>query len=333
VDDISLITGMGTGELDIESGSVFEAPFGGEVVVTGRIYNPPNSFGGGAAPLKYRIEVRKDGEPLWHPLVNSISVRVSSNPPGILPGCPGELVCDTLLTPTDDADGMGAGWYEYLEDTTGAMQRNLVDMTLGRWHTTQADEGMWRIRISAKTPTSPPVLIPGSQVVRVRIDNTSPSAPPLPLPEPIEVHRIRLTLDEFTFNGVTNPAQPCGEYPVGSVLIGTYEAHDPGTTDLVNQHFGSLSLDVIPDGPANGAAPEIYEAGGVPLPAPFSSGRAYPAVPTIGESGRWRLDTSAMDACGYVIRFTAYDRTNVNSGHSRFWEICDIGFCLQSPEM
>ena len=334
VDDINVFSGLATGELEIASGSVLQAPFGGEVTITGRIFNPPNSFGGGASPFKYRIEIRKDGEPDWHPLTNTITVKVSSNPPGILPGCLGEDLCDVTLTAVDDADGLGEGWYEYLEDTTGGLQRFLVLDTLGRWQTTSADEGMWRIRIRAKDPsTSPPTVFPGTKVVRVRIDNTSPSAPPLPLPPPIEVHRVRLTLDEFTFEGVTNPAVPCGEYPVGSILSGTYEAHDPGMTDLVNQHFGSLSLDVIPDGPANGATPEIFEAGGVPLIAPFPSSRSFPTVPTTGESGKWRLDTGMMDPCGYVIRLYTSDRTNVGSGANvGFDEICDIGFCLHAPE-
>ena len=325
VSQIDPSTGLADGDLEFASGAVTEAPFGGEVTITGRIHKPPDAFFGPALEFKYRILIRKDTELDFHPLLNQITVGVSSEPDGLI--CPNEP-CPVVLTPTDDGDGFGPGWYRYLKDETG-IERNLVVNTLARWQTTQADEGMWSIKMEAKDPATN-TLFTSAQIVRVRIDNTSPSAPPLPLPPPMELCRVRITLDQFTFNGETNPAVPCGEYPVGSILEGTYEAHDPGTADLVNQHFGGVSLDVIPDGPANGAAVEIYEAGSVPLVAPFPSSRAYPTVPTTGESGKWRLNTSGMDPCGYVVRLVASDRTNVGSGALiGFQEVCDLGFCLQ----
>jgi hypothetical protein len=117
-----------------------------------------------------------------------------------------------------------------------------------------------------------------------------------------------------TFNGESIPAGDCGKFPVGTILKGTYEVHDPGVTSP-DQHFGELTLDVIPDGPANGAAPS-------------PSSRSWPVVSTNGEAGTWTLDTSVMDPCGYVLRLGASDRTNVNSVGNHFGMTYDVGFCL-----
>ena len=155
-----------------------EAVQKGRSLFAGRIGDPPDSFGGGAVPYKYRIEVF--GPPpfdSWQPLTNPITVKISEWFGGIpLPCAPGDFVCDTTLTPTDDGDGLGPGWYEYLEDIKGVNQRFLVVDKLASWHTTPAMEGLWRIRITAKDP-SIPLLFPGIQTVRVRIDNTPPSGP------------------------------------------------------------------------------------------------------------------------------------------------------------
>ena len=178
VNDIDQITGLATGDGQIGAFSVLDSPFGGVVTLTGRIGNPPNSFGGGALPFKYRIEVF--GPPpfnSWQPLVNPITVKISEWIGGIPQECaPGEFVCDVPLTPTDDADGFGPGWYVYLEDLLGSSQRFLVVDKLASWFTSPAMEGLWWIRITAKDPTGP-ALLPGVQTVRVRIDNTPPSGP------------------------------------------------------------------------------------------------------------------------------------------------------------
>ena len=130
-----------------------------------------------------------------------------------------------------------------------------------------------------------------------------------------------LAITGATLDGNPIPAVDCGKFPVGTILNGTYEVHDPGTSSP-NQHFGSLSLDVIPDGPANGAQV-------VP------SSRSFPVVPTTGEAGAWTLDTGAtnMEPCGYVIRLVGCDRTIWNSGSVGLCASEDVGFCLEeAPE-
>jgi hypothetical protein len=321
VDDISQVTGLATGDGQIGAFSVLDSPFGGEVRITGRIGDPPNSFGGGAVPYKYRIEVY--GPPpfnSWQPLTNPIVVKISEWFNGIPQLCaPGDFVCDVTLTPTDDGDGQGPGWYTYLEDTKGLNQRFLVVDKLASWHTNVAMEGLWQARISAKDPSvSPPLVFPGFQTVRVRIDNTSPSGPAGPAATPAQIEaNPPLAITGATFNGNPIPAIACGKFPVGTIITGTYEVHDPGLT-APDQHFNSLTLSVIPAGPANGVTTN-------------PSARSYPVpVPTTGEAGSWTLNTAGMDACGYVIRLVAYDRTNYNSTGYALSMTYDVGFCLES---
>jgi len=320
VDDINQITGLATGDGQIGAFSTFDSPFGGEIRITGRIGDPPDSFGGGATPYKYRIEVF--GPPpfdSWQPLTNPIIVKISEWFGGVPQQCaPGDFVCDVKLIPTDDGDGLGPGWYEYLEDTKGVNQRFLVVDKLASWFTNTAMEGLWQIRITAKNPSvSPPLVFPGVQIVHARIDNTPPSGPAGPGANLTQIEaNPPLAITGATFNGIPIPANNCGKFPVGSIITGTYEAHDPGLTSP-NQHFKSLSLSVIPAGPANGATPT-------------PSGLAYPAVSTNGVAGNWTLNTAGMDPCGYVIRLVAHDRTNSNSVGQELSMSFDVGFCLES---
>ena len=93
VPDIDPATGLATGDGQIGAFSVVDSPFGGEVRITGRIGNPPNSFGGGATPFKYRVEVFGPAPfNTWTPLTNPIVVAclgVVQRQPGDV--CPGRL--------------------------------------------------------------------------------------------------------------------------------------------------------------------------------------------------------------------------------------------------
>jgi hypothetical protein len=317
VNDIDPFTGLATGNGVIGSFPVLDSPFGGVVTLTGRIGNPPDSFGGGATALKYRVEVY--GPPpfnSWQPLTNPIDVKISEWFNGFAQQCsPGKVVCDTTLTPTDDGDGFGPGWYTYLEDTDGLNQRFLVTDKLASWFTNVAMEGIWWIRISAKNP-SIPMFFPGIQTLRVRIDNTAPSGPAGPNATAAQNHAnppLKITGAEF--NGQQIPAIDCGKFPVGSIIKGTYEVHDPGVTSPA-QHFSRLTLNVIPDAPSHNVDP-------------IPSLRQYPIVPTTGEAGTWKLNTAHMDPCGYVIQLVATDRANVNSVGAPHYLVYDVGFCLE----
>jgi hypothetical protein len=312
IDDIDPATGLATGNGVGAAFTANQSPFGGVLKITGRIGDPPDAFNGPAAKFKYRIEVSRANVNDWKPLTNTIHVKISEFfngfPQDCAPGFGFDLVCDVELTPTDDGDGLGDGWYDYLDDFKGPWTRNLVQDQLASWSTDATMEGLWKIRITAKdTGTNPPTVFAGFQEVRVRIDNTAPTA--------------ALAITGATLDGNPIPAVDCGKFPVGTILTGTYEVHDPGTSSP-NQHFGALSLDVIPDGPANGA---------VVVP----SSRSFPVVPTTGEAGAWTLDTGAtdMEPCGYVIRLVGCDRTIWNSGSVGLCAAEDVGFCLEeAPE-
>ncbi|GAN32900.1 hypothetical protein [Candidatus Brocadia sinica] len=331
VDDIDPATGLATGDAEIGIFSVNLSPFGGGITITGRIAGTlPDSFGGGALPLKYRILVRKDdGIDTWHPLTNTVDVDVTKFVGAVqLEESPGDTIFNLNLTATDDADGLGEGWYEYLEDHTAPSTRFLLVDKLARWLTNASMEGEWEIRMEAKDPNvSPPTFYPGAQVIRVRVDNTAPSSVPAANIALQPYAPVTLTITGAEFNGNPVPAIDCGKFPVGTILTGTYEAHDPGTSDLVNQHFGSISLDVIPDGPAHGATVMLSGDGGITYT--FATSRSFPTVPTTGESGHWRLDTAGMDPCGYVIHMVVCDRTNYGSHGIAFCVTADIGFCLE----
>ncbi|HXJ43238.1 MAG TPA: hypothetical protein VNH18_28415, partial [Bryobacteraceae bacterium] len=282
--------------------------FGGEVTITGEIGLPPDGFLGGAQPFKYKVEVKKlDGIDTYHPLLNDINVSIAEwNNGSPIPCDPAfDLVCQRNLHPTNDSDGLGDGWYPYLEDNTPPYTRHLVLSVLGRWQTTPAMEGLWSIKITAKDPnTTPPTVYAGIQQVTVRIDNTPPVGD--------------LSITGATFKGAPlDNAVNCGKFPVDTIITGDYSAHDPGTVAATPdfQHFGSLSLSILPSGPANGATVN-------------PSNRAFWVVPTTGENGTWLLNTAGMDPCGYVIHLEVSDRTNVNSSGDPYTFTKDIGFCL-----
>ncbi|MCZ6615325.1 MAG: hypothetical protein O6920_06055 [Chloroflexi bacterium] len=331
VDVISPATGLATGDAEIGVFSVTQSPFGGTITITGRINGTlPDSFGGAALPLKYRILVRKDdGIDTFHPLTNTFDLTITKYvDPFQLEESPGDFLFNINHPSTDDGDGLGAGWYEYLEDHTLPATISLVVDKLARWETNASMEGEWEIKMEAKDPNvSLPAIIPGTQTIRVRIDNTAPSSVPAANPVLLPYAPVTLTITSAEFGGASLPALDCGKFPVGTILKGTYDTHDPGTSDLINQHFGSVSLDVIPDIPAQGA--NVFLSGDGGFTYPFETSRSFPVVLTTGEAGFWRLDTAGMDPCGFVIHMVVTDRTNRNSVGSPFRVTADIGFCLE----
>ncbi|CBJ35633.1 hypothetical protein [Ralstonia solanacearum] len=109
---------------------------------------------------------------------------------------------------------------------------------------------------------------------------------------------------------ITTGTGDCGKFPIGTILSGTFVARDA--------NMGGYSL---------GVAPAVNPPGvGVPSP---SSGVVNTA-PAPGDS--WTLDTSGMEACGYIIEVTAHDRAIVNSQAVGHYVSQSAGFCLVAPE-
>lgn len=106
---------------------------------------------------------------------------------------------------------------------------------------------------------------------------------------------------------ITSGGGSCADFVIGNVIEGEYAVTD--------EHFGSLNLAVLPALGGNFTSPALP--------------RTYPTVPTTGESGTWKLDTTGMPKCGYVIRLSATDRTIVDSGGIGFYNETFVGLCLR----
>lgn len=106
---------------------------------------------------------------------------------------------------------------------------------------------------------------------------------------------------------ITSGGGACADFLIGNIIEGTYSVTD--------EHFGSLSIAVEP-----GLGGTFTQ----PIPMP-----AYPVAATTGAAGVWKLDTTGMPRCGYVIRLGAWDRTIVNSGYVGFYNADVVGLCLR----
>ncbi len=123
-----------------------------------------------------------------------------------------------------------------------------------------------------------------------------------------DTHWVQLdnTAPEASITITTGPGD-CGKFPSGFTLTGSFVA-----TDL---YLSGYSLSVEP------AVNDPGEA--VPTP----SGGLVNTAPAPGDT--WDLDTTGMDACGYVIRVVASDRAIVNSQSSGHVRSDSVGFCLE----
>ncbi len=108
---------------------------------------------------------------------------------------------------------------------------------------------------------------------------------------------------------ITSGTGDCGKFPVGTPLSGSFVARD--------DYLGSYSLDVEP----------AVNPAGVGVPSPSSGLVNTAAAP--GDA--WTLDTTGMEACGYIIRVVAVDRAILNSQSVGHYSPDSAGFCLEEP--
>jgi len=108
---------------------------------------------------------------------------------------------------------------------------------------------------------------------------------------------------------ITIDGGACDKYAPGAVITGKFVARD--------LHFGHFKLDTLP---ASMSPPSPTT--GTP---PVSSGESQTAL----AGNAWKLDTSGMPPCGYVVRVQVWDRTIRHSalGHHNY-NVDDKGFCL-----
>ncbi|MHA6511820.1 hypothetical protein [Tessaracoccus sp. Z1128] len=152
-------------------------------------------------------------------------------------------------------------------------------------------EGSWLIRLEVGSP----FLV--AQTQRIRLDNTG------------------LGRDGNLVNGAhvaVNPGQlglqACGKFTQGMVIKGTFDAND--------EWLDRWSLGLTPGGSV------------VVPPGALTTSTTLTTVGAPGGS-TWKLDTSALEPCGYVLRISTHDRAIVNSvvgsGHYAY---DDLGFCI-----
>lgn len=191
-------------------------------------------------------------------------------------------------------DENGYAYWHYADPVTGFFDYlsdadNQMNL-LGSWYT-KDNNGLWRIRLEMGVigPGGIVTVIDTSPWYCISLDNIKPNA--------------RIDID----------GGACDQYVPGTPIDGTFVARDT--------HFGHFKLDTLP---LSMHLPRPKKmVGGTPVD--HSGNDPTPG----GTEDKWRLDTSGMKPCGYVVRLRAWDRTIVgshpgNHNHARD----DKGFCL-----
>jgi hypothetical protein len=293
VDFISPLTGLANGSAALAGFVAEDSPFGGLVIITGHIGDPPD-ISAGAANLKYRVEVSDDGFFTQEYVTNSFSLGRDQ----LLNGIWSNL---SAVTQAVDVDG----YYDYQEDVTDGLGNAMifpVGNVLARWQT-GGKTGLWQMRIRVKNPGMGPDWF--SNVVTLRLDNAGPGAS----------------------IAITSGGGDCADFTIGDVISGTYAVSDEHVGSL---SFSVLPTE-IGGNPTGGSftAPSPLPPSSTTMPLVRTSGGG---VPTLGEAGAWSLDTAGMPACGYVVVLTVTDRTIVNSGSIGFQSQDVVGLCLKVAE-
>jgi hypothetical protein len=220
VSSIDSASGLANGPAVAVGFTALDSPFGGQIFVTGHIAKPPNTFGGGAMPLKYKLYVSSDGGATWSPVTTSFPIWISELSGAVWSG-------PTKQTQAPDEDG----WYTYWEDLTGPDMRFVAQNVLGRWDTGPGMGGLWKIRMQVKDSLGS--IYDGPQIVTVRLDNERPTA-------------------SIT---ITSGGGPCGDFGAGDTISGTYSvsdnAHFGRLSFAVLPAGGSFTVPPLPRGYGN----------------------------------------------------------------------------------
>jgi hypothetical protein len=280
----------------------WDQPFGGVLEITGFIPNAPDISTPDVDKLRYRVQIR-EVPPLpalpgpWQTVDNTFGISVIERIGAALPiqyGIDQEIQPDGYYIYREDMNVSGLGW------------RLVQNRVLAQWITAKPMTGVYEIKVNAKDPTTG--ILYAAQTL-LCTDGTTRTTVKVKLDEIAPSCLVQITGFSTTEAGPVSPITGCATLKSGHWIHGIYEVAD--------EHFGSLYLDVQPQGApgANGATPN-------------PSSKAYPVVPTLGENGTWKLDTTPMDACGYVIRLRVWDRTIVSSNGGWYCEDFE-GFCLK----
>lgn len=281
--------------------STGDRPFGGVVWVKGEFpigpaVSIPDRF-------KYRVRVRPlDPVGAWQILDNKFTITINEG------GGTGPSIVSPL-TQEVDADG----FYTYREFGTpisGSWRRvTSPNRALARWVTAKDDVGRWEVELTGKDTMTHTIYMALQQIcpdstmrqkVIVKLDQDKP-----------EIVDFRITHYKENSGASWQPAQDCDKFSVGQIIKGTY--------DVTDEHFRVMTLKVLPKDHAHGASVD-------------PSSKTYYAPdfePTTGTSGEWTLDTTGMDACGYVVLLEVWDRTIASCDADGWYNRDSVGFCLE----
>jgi hypothetical protein len=301
----------GVASCSIDQGTGFapgDRPFGGSISIYGYIPGAPNRTTAPANRPRYRITLTEIATTNFQFLNDPFGVTVNEQIGAAMPTSSPftQTASGDFYTYQDAPPAAGIGW-------RSVFPAHL----LGVWNTS-GKTGLWEIKVEALDPVTSTTYVAGTmlcvvdgslrQNVILDLDNAAPAT------------ALSITDVSHDAGATWSTAVDCGTFVVGDLIRGRYTATD--------QHFGSASLVLQPSGHAHAAANNGFTMNGVATVPPT---RAYPTVPTTGESNVvWILNTTGMDPCGYTIQLQVSDRTIVSCGGTWQNNNAFVGFCLKA---
>jgi len=136
---------------------------------------------------------------------------------------------------------------------------------------------------------------------RIQLDNTAPETSPQLVPPTIDLH--------------IDSGGDCKDFNVTTEIDGHFVA--------VDTYFGAWSLDTLP----STISPPPNE------PAPFNPVISTTTETEVFPGHQWKLVTTGMTPCGYVVQLQVWDRSIVGSyPGSHNYNHAEVGFCLRATD-
>jgi hypothetical protein len=269
---------------------VFQRPFGGSVLIQGRIDNT-----GLADSVYFRVQYKPhalaDDDANWLPACHSMTFKMVGMSTG--------TSTYTYLT-----DNSPDGWFAYHEEMSHSpFSIYESDSKLAWWYTGSL-EGLFDIRMQyvKGDPHLPAnaALIEKTATTVVCLDNT---------PFVVSPQVNATSFDPAATLDIFIDAMDCPSVVKGTTITGHLR--------VSHAHFGSWHLDLQPQGHIKPPASQNYADPAYPAHAPAPGGNAFRVYHSTTDSGdmdmTWSLDTANLDPCGYTLTVWGYDRTIVNS--------------------
>lgn len=170
-----------------------------------------------------------------------------------------------------------------------------IDQVLAHW-TPPGDE-LWQIRLEMATMGG---VVVGSTVwYSIQLDNTAPRRKPAVPPFEPPAVTCEIHIDS---------GGDCKDFTEGTLIKGHFVAQDA--------HFGGFSLSTLPSSMSPNSPTTATPA--TSQTAAFAAG-----------GDEWRLDTTGMRPCGYVVLLEVSDRSILSSVPGQHnHNFYDVGFCL-----